>query len=192
MAQFGARLGLTRYEADEYYRMALGNYQKKNLEEAINNINRALELFPNRAEYYAARGLFRLEDGLPDQAEADFEAALKRHPYEMLANYGRGAVLYEREEYEAALEYFTRAWAAQPDRAETLYYLAMTEHRLRNNQKALQWMRQASNALGKQDISDRETRKRQRNAERWIGEFEKLLRQQGRERFNINPPAPPE
>jgi tetratricopeptide (TPR) repeat protein len=191
MARMGARLGLTRYEADEYYRLALNHYQKKNLEEAINNINLALELFPNRAEYFATRGLFRLEDGLPEQAEADFDAALQRHPYDMLANYGKAAVLYGRGEYEAALEYFTKAWAAQPERVETLYYLAMTEHRLKHNQKALRWMQQASDKLSQQDITDRETRKRQRNAERWIREFEKLLREEGRDRFTINPPAPP-
>ncbi|MCA9912466.1 MAG: tetratricopeptide repeat protein [Anaerolineae bacterium] len=118
MARMGARLGLTRYEADEYYRMALSHYQKNNLEEAINNINLALELFPNRAEYYATRGLFRLEDGLPEQAEADFDAALVRNAYDMLANYGKGTIFFQREDYEAALQFFTKAWAALPNRVE--------------------------------------------------------------------------
>ncbi|MCA9916096.1 MAG: tetratricopeptide repeat protein, partial [Anaerolineae bacterium] len=102
-----------------------------------------------------------------------------------------GTIFFQREDYEAALQFFTKAWAALPNRVETLYYLALTEHRLRNNQKALQRMQQATEKLGQQDINDRETRKRQRNAERWINEFEKLLRQEGRERFTINPPAPP-
>ena len=77
MAGFVSRFGISRLEADEYYRVALDFYQKNNLDQAIHNINSAIELLPNRAEYFAARGYFRLEDGDPKRAEPDFDKAIR-------------------------------------------------------------------------------------------------------------------
>lgn len=175
MARIGARLGANRIAADDRYRLALESFHKNNLEEAILNINAAIELYPNSSEYHAARGLFRLEDGLPDEAEPDFDRALQLHPYEVLANYGKGALTYARGEYAGALMYFTNAWAADERRPETLYYLAMTNHRLRNNARAKAWMQQAAAIFAAIDTP--EGRRRKRQAERWLTEFEKLLAQ---------------
>jgi tetratricopeptide (TPR) repeat protein len=177
MARLVARFGVSRYEADELYRIALDFYQKKNLEQAVLNMDSAIELFPNRAEYYAARGFFRLEDGIADKAEADFDMALKKNPYEVLANYGKGVIAYNAKDYDKALDYFMKAWAAENHRAETLYYIALTFHRLKQNQKALQWMRQANAIYSAAPEEDKEAKRRQRNAERWISEFEKLVLQ---------------
>jgi tetratricopeptide (TPR) repeat protein len=177
MARLVARFGVSRYEADELYRIALDAYQKKNLEQAILNMDSAIELFPNRAEYYAARGFFRLEDGVTDKAEADFDMALKKNPYEILANYGKGVVAYNAKDYEKALDYFMKAWAAENHRPETLYYIALSFHRQKQNQKALQWMRQANAIYSAAPEEDKEAKRRQKNAERWISEFEKLVLQ---------------
>ena len=175
MGIFGSRFGITRYEADEYYRIALDFYQKKNLEEALHNITHAIELFPKRAEYHATRGFFRLEDGLRDEAEPDFDKALRLNAYEVLANYGKGVIAYQREEYETALTYFSNAWAANAERPETLYYLALVEHRLRNNERALAWMQQVATIYEPLAENDREARRRKRNADRWIATFIKQI-----------------
>jgi tetratricopeptide (TPR) repeat protein len=178
MGIFGSRFGITRYEADEYYRIALDYYNKKNLEEAVSNITNAIDLFPKRAEFYSTRGFFHMEESVFDKAEADFDRALKLHPYDVLANYGKGAIAYSRAEYEVARDYFMKAWAANQQRPETLYYLALTEHRLKNNVKAIEWMRQAAHIYEPLAETDAEARKRKRNADRWIGEFHKLAEQQ--------------
>lgn len=177
MARLVARLGVSRYEADEHYRIALDFYQKKNLDQAIIHMNQAIETFPNRSEYYAARGFFQLEDGVNDKASADFDLALSKNPYEVLANYGKGVVAYNAKEYEKALEYFMKSWAAENHRPETLYYLALSHHRLKQNDKALNWMRQANAIYNAASEEDKEAKRRQKNAERWITEFEKLLQQ---------------
>lgn len=177
MARLVERMGITRYEADEYYRKALDFYQKHNLEEAILHINQAIELFPNRAEYFAARGLFRLEDGLPTEASADFDHSLKIHPYELLANYGKGAIAYKNNEFEIAREYFRKAWAVNPERTETIYYLGLVEYRLNNPEQAIIWMRQASSkfdALGE----DKEAKKHKRDADRWIIEMDRIIQRE--------------
>lgn len=175
MARLVARFGVSRYDADEHYRIALDFYQKKNLEQAILHMNSAIEIFPNRAEYYAARGFFYLEDGVNEKAGADFDASLSKNPYEVLANYGKGVIAYSGKEYEKALEYFMKAWAADNQRPENLYYIALSFHRQKQNEKALQWMRQAQAIYARASEEDKEAKRRQKNAERWISEFEKLL-----------------
>lgn len=177
MARLVARLGVSRYEADEHYRIGLDFYQKKNLDQAITHISQAIDAFPNRSEYYAARGFFRLEDGDDKKAAGDFDLALSKNPYEVLANYGKGVIAYNAKEYEKAQDYFMKAWAAENQRPETLYYLALTHHRMKQNDKALNWMRQANALYIAAPEEDKEAKRRQKNAERWILEFEKLIQQ---------------
>ena len=184
MARLVERLGLTRYDADQYYKEALLAYKKNNLEEAYAQIKLAIQMLPSHAEYYAAQGFFYLEDGVQAKAEEAFDTALSYNPYEMLANYGRGMIAYNDKNWEEAATYFLDALAAQPTRPETQYYLAMVNHRLRNNTHALQWMQEAKNGFAKADD------KRERTCERWIREFEKLL-DEGLLRINPdNPDAP--
>ena len=178
MARLVSRLGITRYEADEYYRIALASYQKKNLDEAVLNLNKAIEAYPRRAEYYAVRGYFRFEDGLPEEAEPDFDHALTINSYEILANFGKGAIFFEREDFDKAIDFFTKAWAADTERAETLYYLALSYHRKRNNVQAKQFMTQAADIYGKTAEDDKDARKSMKNAEKWIREFDKLISEQ--------------
>lgn len=184
MARLVQRLGLTRYDADQYYKQALAAYKKKNLEEALAKIDLAIQLLPTLAEYHASRGFFFLEDGVNDKAGESFDVALELNPYEMLANYGRGIIAYDNKNWEEAASYFLDALAAQPTRPETQFYLAMVNHRMRFNDHALQWMREAQQGFAKADD------KRERVCERWIREFEKLV-EEGLLRVNPdNPEAP--
>lgn len=167
------RLGLTRYEADEYYKLALQAYEKHQLEEAILKMEEAIKILSTEPEYYAARGLFYLEDGIKDKALADFEQALKLNPYEMLAHYGCGMIAYKDGNYDEAEAHFRDAFIADQKRPETLYYLALVYHRKRDNQRALAVMQQAVALLGEKD-------KRRADANRWVREFQRLIEQQER------------
>lgn len=143
MPNLTQRLGVPRYEADEFYRQALAAYQKKLFDQAVDRLDRAIDLLPAHAEYYAARGFIHLEAGSRREAEADFEIALRLYPHEMLAHYGRGLLAYRDGNWEDAVTYFSRALAADPDRPETLYCLALAYHRQHNDGLALGYMRQA-------------------------------------------------
>lgn len=185
MARLVERLGLTRYDADQYYKEALQAYKKQNLEEAYAQIKLAIELLPSLAEYHAAQGFFYLEDDAQSKAEDAFDKALELNPYEMLANYGRGIIAYNAKNWEAATNYFFDALAAQPTRPETQYYLGMLSHRQGNNDQALKWMHEARTGFAK--VED----KRERQCERWIREFERLV-DDGLLRINPeSPDAPP-
>jgi tetratricopeptide (TPR) repeat protein len=165
------RFGKARFEADEFYRKALEFYKKHNLSDAIQNINFALMLLPRHAEYLATRGFFYYEDGVLDRAEADFDEALRRNAFEVLANYGKGMLAYQAKDWRTALDHFMKAWAAEDTRAETHYYIALCHHRLFENEQAADWMRKAIVLYEKGN-----DKARQRDAERWLVEFEKLAR----------------
>lgn len=167
MARLVARLGLTRYEADEFYKMALDAYEKKDLENAILNLGYAIELLPQHAEYYAARGLMYLQDGVHDKAKADFESALKHFEWEMLAHYGLGAIAYYERDWDSAHEHFMNAYRADPNRTETAYYLALTFFRKGDAASAKQLMAQVVARF--EATKD----KRRTDAQRWLRMLER-------------------
>ncbi|MBZ0297308.1 MAG: tetratricopeptide repeat protein [Anaerolineae bacterium] len=170
MARLTQRIGLPRYEADEHYKLALSAYQKNDYDQAVDHLDKALALLPTNPEYYAARGLVYLEDGILEKAEADFDQALSMFGFEMLALYGLGVVAYKRKKWDDALGCFTKALAAQPERPETLYYTAMTYHRMRQNEQALNYMRRASAQYDK--MNDRSHRA---DANKWVKIFEDIV-----------------
>jgi tetratricopeptide (TPR) repeat protein len=169
MARLTQRLGFTRFEADEYYKLALDAYAKRRFDEAILNMDEAITRLPTKSEYYAARGFIYLEDGVKNKALADFEQALKIYRYEMLAHYGRGVIAYDDKNWDEALAHFTDAYRANPQRPETLYYLALVYHRKGQNEGARQLMEQAQAAF--EAANDR----RKADAARWLKEFQKQL-----------------
>ena len=169
MARLGQRLGFTRFEADEYYKKAITAYNKRNVEEAILNMEHAIELLPTNAEYYSARGFFYLQDSIDNKAQADFEAALKLYPYEMMAHYGRGIIAYKQKNWDEAVAHFTDAYHCDPKRAETHYYLALTHHHKYENQQALAYMNMAVAGF------DAKGDKRKRQAERWVKTLTDLI-----------------
>lgn len=168
MARLVQRLGLTRYEADEFYKKALAAYEKRQFDEALINLTDAIEILPTNAEYYAARGFIYLEDDITDKATADFQQALKRYAYEMLAHYGLGVLAFKDKRWEEAQKHFTQAYYANPKRPETLYYLSLTHHRKGEHQHALHLMRQAH------PLFEEKNDKRKSDAQKWIRTLEKL------------------
>jgi tetratricopeptide (TPR) repeat protein len=173
MSQMGSRFGSKRFEADEYYRQALEVYRKKKdavtLESAIRHIDDAIRIYA-RSEYYAARGLFYLDSGNASKAQGDFEQALKLFPMEMLAHYGRGMIAYDDRNWDEAIAHFADAYRADPNRPETVYYLALAYQRKGENQIARQVMEVAHNLFPESD-------KRRRDAYNWMRELDKLLKQ---------------
>ena len=171
MARLAQRLGLTRYEADEFYKQALEAYEKKDLEAALLAMSEAIALLPTNSEYYAARGFFYLEDGVKPKAREDFDQALEIYPYESLAHYGRGMLTYQEKNWEEAVAHFTEAYRANPERPETLYYLALAHHHNGENEKAQPLMEQARAKF------EADNDRRRTDAAKWTRELDKLIRQ---------------
>ncbi len=171
MAKLTQRLGLPRFEADEHYKLALASFDKGDYDQAIDHLNKAIDLLPTQPEYHAARGYIYLRDGVSDKAQEDFELALKQHEFEMLAHYGRGMMAYRDKNWEDAETFFSRALAVDPERTETIYYLALVYHRQKKNTQALALMQKA---LAKLEASND---KRRTDARQWVRELEKQAQQ---------------
>jgi len=159
------RLKLNRFEADEYYKQALEQYRKGDYEEAILQVARAIELLPDNAEYYAARGLMYYQAKVDDLAQKDFQKALTLYPHELLAHYGLGAVAYRDARYEDAAQHFNAAYRLDTARAETLYFMALTYHKLNRNDFAGPIMRMAHDLFPEADA-------RRKDAAKWLRYFE--------------------
>ena len=163
------RLGLSRYKADDHYRRAIAATLDNDRDSAIRCIDAALDLLPSHAEYHAARGWILREFGDSSGANAAFERALELNPLDMLSNYAGGMRAYRAKDWDRAEAAFINCLAAQPDRPETLTYLALIRHRRHDNAKALEWMRAAQAGFAKADD------KREADCRAWIREFDMLL-----------------
>lgn len=168
MPRIDQHLGFTRFEADEYYKQALDAYKKGDFDNAIDAMKNAIDALPRKAEYYAARGLMYLDDGVTQSALDDFDAALRLFPHEMLAHYGRGIVAFKDEHWDEALQHFTAAYYADTQRAETLYYLALTYYHLRDFASAANVMKLAH------DRFEASSDKRKADAAKWLRELGRM------------------
>lgn len=176
MTRLVQRLGLTRYEADEHYKRAIALYSASSpkVDDAIIEMAYAIDLLPNNSEYFAARGYFYLAEGMHREAQADFDESLRLYPYEMLAHYGRGVIAYREKDWDSAREHFAEAHRIDPERAETLYYLALVYHRRQENTMAAQLMEQAAAAFDKRGDA-----KNRRAAASWVKTMTDLAKKQG-------------
>ncbi len=167
MAKLTARIGLGRYEADQYYHAALQSYRERRLRDAIQNMDYALMILPDHPEYLAARAFFHLEVGQLEQAENDTNASLRANPFEVLANYNKGVLHFQRREWPEAQQAFMKAWAADTQRAETQYYLALVAYRMGDIDSARRWMQGARTLL--EALNDKA---RLADADAWLREFD--------------------
>jgi tetratricopeptide (TPR) repeat protein len=138
------------------------------MEEALANMEQALALYPNSAEYHATRGFFFLEHGARDKATTAFDEALRYNQYEMLAHYGLGVLAFKAQDWPRALEHFNLANMITPNRAETLYYLALVQ-RISNQAPAAIATMQKALAL----YENMDAKKQARDARAWLAAWDK-------------------
>src|SRR5260221_7628811 len=81
------RLGLTRSDADAYYRRGLQSFEDGDFEHAILDLTEAIFYDSRHAEYYSTLGLFYLQDNHPPEAETVLNYALKLDKRQCLAHY---------------------------------------------------------------------------------------------------------
>lgn len=168
MPSFGQRIGTTRFAADDAYRRALAALARRDFDQAHSLISEAIEALPTGSEYYATRGLIHLEEAEFDQAQADFEAALHAFGHEMLAHFGLGVVVFRRDkDYPRASEHFLAAYYGQPDRPETLFWLAVSYYYTGDVVNAANFMARADARF--EQLND----KRRAETQRWIRELGK-------------------
>jgi Flp pilus assembly protein TadD len=158
-------LGMNRYAADDRYRQALAALRSENYEQAAQLLQEATELAPRQPEFQAALGLAHYELAEWEEARTAFAEAVRLNRYEMLGNYGLGALAYREGQFETALTYLLTAYYADQNRPETLYLLALAYARTGDMANA------ASMMLRAHEIFERSSDKRKARSQKWLNEW---------------------
>lgn len=66
--------------AESYFKSGFAHYKKGEIEQAINDYNKSIELNPSFADAYYNRGLLYQRKGMKEKAIADLEISVKLAP----------------------------------------------------------------------------------------------------------------
>jgi Flp pilus assembly protein TadD len=154
--------------AERHYERGLDFYSKNKLDMALADLNEAIELEPNNAEFYVARGLILLQSNAPDEAEENFAWGLKLDPTQWLVYYGRAMQAFKESRYPDAVDLFSRAQRIEPERPEIYFYRAAAFYQMGNTDEARRDMEYAQNLLGNTDP-------RYKQAGQWLTMFKNAL-----------------
>jgi len=101
-------------DAQAYFRRGFGHYRKGELDQALADYNRALELDPNLAGAYLDRGIVYSQKGDQDRAVTDYNRALELNPSDAKVYYNRGLAYNRRGDWDQAIADCTRALELNP------------------------------------------------------------------------------
>lgn len=100
---------------DAYSNLAVAHKRKAELDPALINLNKALELKPDFASALTTRGWILAEQGKWSEARRDFEAALKLEPRDDGALYGLSQARREGRDYAGAQRSLSELIARSPN-----------------------------------------------------------------------------
>lgn len=140
---------------------------KGNLNEALEDIDAAIEIVPGVGELYATRALIlHLMGRRDEEAEQDCEIALKMDKHQWMSFYVRGLIAMRAKEFDTALEHFSQAHRYVPTRPEVLQSRAMVHYAQGHIDLAVQDMQNAVDNLEKGD-------RRSKDMKSMLKDFEK-------------------
>ncbi|UCC65368.1 MAG: tetratricopeptide repeat protein [Anaerolineae bacterium] len=112
-------------EAMAHYEAGAAAFEEWDLEEAIEELSRAIEADPGFAQAYYLRGAIYREKGEEAEAEADLSQAITLEPGLVEAYYERGDLYLDQARGEDAQRDLTAAIELQPDYAEAYHKRAL-------------------------------------------------------------------
>ncbi|TIV92118.1 MAG: tetratricopeptide repeat protein, partial [Mesorhizobium sp.] len=93
---------------------ARARLQKGDLDGALADVNRALEIDPSYSPGYYGRALILVKMHEPEKAIADFSRAIEMEPDDAPLYFGRGSARYYLGDYDRAIADFDRALELDP------------------------------------------------------------------------------
>lgn len=102
-----------------YHNRSMIRLQNKDIDGALDDLNKAVSINPKVAETYNGRAIARLQKGDSDGALADYEKAIELKPSLPSALSGRGYFRYQKRDFDGALSDFSKAIEFYPDYGET-------------------------------------------------------------------------
>lgn len=113
------------------------NLSKKNYDEALKQIDQAINLEPNNASYYSIRGVILHQLNRYKEAIYDENKAIDLEPNNARYYDNRGATLHEMEQYEDAVKDSNKAIDLEQNNADYYDNRAVTLHNLKRYEDAL-------------------------------------------------------
>ncbi|MDX1977356.1 MAG: tetratricopeptide repeat protein [Pseudanabaenaceae cyanobacterium bins.68] len=145
------------YDRVVYGRRGISYYHLQAWQEALLDLERAVQLNPQNSEAHLYRGMTCLKLKQVEAAIASFDQALALDPELDQAFYFRGRGRFYRQEFEAAIADFSAAIHLKPDLIESYYYRGLAYSKLDNGSDflALQDLRLAAKMYKGRDDLDR-------------------------------------
>ena len=100
-----------------YHNRSMMRLQSKDVDGALDDLNKAISINAKVAEIYNGRAIARLQKGDLDGALADYEKAIELKPSLTPSLYGRGYFRYQKKDFDGALSDFSRAIELKGDYA---------------------------------------------------------------------------
>lgn len=124
--------------AGRYLERALYFFAKEDYENALADIDAAIEAAPKDGELYATRGFILSQTHREADAKDDLDYALRRDARQWLAYYTLGMMAFRRKEYDEAIKQFSMAQRYAPYRVEIYFARAIAHYQNGDTNKALQ------------------------------------------------------
>ena len=106
--------GIAETTATDYLNRAAAKVAKGDLDDALTDVNRAIELDPKSAVAYNGRGVIKKKKGDLDGAIADYNRAIQANPRYALPYYNRGLVEDAKGDVDSAIADYNRAIELDP------------------------------------------------------------------------------
>lgn len=130
-----------------YYDKALRAYQKGNLNEAQNYLNKAITLDRYQAPFYALTGFVMLDRNNFAEAERYFNGALTIDKNYQPAQRGFGMISYARNDYNGAINHFKRALSLYPDDTPSHYFIGLSYYKTNRCDAAVKHLTNIAQAM---------------------------------------------
>lgn len=124
-ARSAAQDRMSAVSAQIHYNQAKQSYESGQFDKAEREIARAIDIFPNPAEYSVLQGRIFLETHKLEPALASFEAAIQKNPTLAEPHYFTGIVYQRWSNDREAHESYLKAFELEPTKAQ--YLLAAVE-----------------------------------------------------------------
>jgi len=108
-------------DAEVYYKQGSDYLIRGQYDQAISDLNKALEINPRYAEAYSNRGLAYTGKVQYDQAILDLNKAIETNPRLAIAYLNRGIAYWYKVQYDRAISDYTKALEINPKDAMAYY-----------------------------------------------------------------------
>lgn len=135
--------------ARRLYEKALRSERQGRLEEAIHEMQAAIDVAPDFFRAHTALAVGYLKTGALHEAEQHARMALDLNPQYVPARHVHGLVLFSRAEYREAASTLSDVVKQAPERETAHYYLGLALRRLGDEQAAGQHLERAKELLQK-------------------------------------------